>query len=138
MISCQFSSDSSPVSAPTSLNAVSSRMAAGRNVATVLQHSAPLRRDLLALGLDADIRLAERPPLLSRRSLPTWIGLRRAERLQPDTLPFVSPGAVGALEADGWPATEDEQTVPGQSQARHERRRIRAVIARHHGFLISR
>ena len=55
------------------------------------------------LGLDPAIRDAERPALLNRLGFGVWAGLGRVESPRPLTPLFVTPGAVGALGADGAP-----------------------------------
>lgn len=55
------------------------------------------------LGLDPAIRAAERPALLNRLGFATWAGLGRVESPRPPQPLFVSPGAIGPLDADGAP-----------------------------------
>jgi ectoine hydroxylase-related dioxygenase (phytanoyl-CoA dioxygenase family) len=58
------------------------------------------------LGLDPEIRAAERPALLNRLGFATWAGLGRVESPRPAQPLFVTPGAVGPLAADGTPLEE--------------------------------
>jgi ectoine hydroxylase-related dioxygenase (phytanoyl-CoA dioxygenase family) len=59
------------------------------------------QQENFTLGLDPAIRDAERPALLNRLGYATWAGLGRVESPRPHTPLFISPGAVGALAADG-------------------------------------
>ncbi|HEV2530096.1 phytanoyl-CoA dioxygenase family protein [Phenylobacterium sp.] len=61
------------------------------------------QQENMVLGLDPTIREAERPALLNRLGWATWAGLGRVESPRPGTPLYVSPGAVGALSADGTP-----------------------------------
>ena len=61
------------------------------------------QQENFVLGLDPQIRAAERPALLNRLGFATWAGLGRVEAPRPATPLFVSPGAVGPLSGDGAP-----------------------------------
>jgi ectoine hydroxylase-related dioxygenase (phytanoyl-CoA dioxygenase family) len=59
------------------------------------------QQENFVLGLDPEIREAERPALLNRLGFSTWAGLGRVESPRPSTPLFISPGSVGPLSADG-------------------------------------
>jgi ectoine hydroxylase-related dioxygenase (phytanoyl-CoA dioxygenase family) len=65
------------------------------------------QQENFVLGLDPALRQSERPALLNRLGFATWAGLGRVEAPRPATPLFVSPGAVGALAADGTPLLQD-------------------------------
>jgi ectoine hydroxylase-related dioxygenase (phytanoyl-CoA dioxygenase family) len=73
--------------------------------AVLSYHCRPFIRqqENFTLGLDPQVRAAERPALLGRLGFATWAGLGRVEAPRPATPLFISPGAVGPLNADGEP-----------------------------------
>jgi ectoine hydroxylase-related dioxygenase (phytanoyl-CoA dioxygenase family) len=75
----------------------------GPRHALLSYHCRPFIRqqENFVLGLDPAIRDAERPALLNRLGFGVWAGLGRVESPRPLTPLFVTPGAVGALSADG-------------------------------------
>ena len=77
----------------------------GPRHALLSYHCRPFIRqqENFVLGLDPAIRDAERPALLNRLGFGVWAGLGRVESPRPLTPLFVTPGAVGALGADGAP-----------------------------------
>ena len=64
------------------------------------------QQENFTLGLDPAIRETERPALLNRLGFATWAGLGRVEAPRPAQPLFITPGAVGALTADGTPLQE--------------------------------
>src|SRR5204863_9727653 len=59
------------------------------------------QQENFVLGLDPEIRAAERPELLDRLGFATWAGLGRVESPRPTVPLHVATGAVGPLGADG-------------------------------------
>lgn len=77
----------------------------GPRHALLSYHCRPFIRqqENFVLGLDPAIRDSERPALLNRLGFGVWAGLGRVESPRPLTPLFITPGAIGALSADGAP-----------------------------------